>query len=191
MKNSQKSLTKTHYLLIAFSFSCMAVLHAEDKDIYEQINDEGVIEFTDIPNKKNRPVHLPKMNTYKQKKLPPITRNPTPPKEEVETYEELIVTSPLHDSHIRQTTGKIVVTINVEPALKRGHSILITIDNDPTLSATGSLTHYTFEKILRGTHTLQVSVIDKEGEKLFEAKESTFHLHRYINVLPTTTPATK
>ena len=180
-----------------FSYiSCLLVIcvwsfqsQADEKNIYKKTDDKGVVEFTDVPGKNTKPIRVPPMNTYKQKKLPSIKSKPLPA-EVKEAYTELSITSPLHDKAIRENSGKIVIKLKITPALKSEHKILVSIDGDSKTAIKGTSSSVTFDNISRGTHTVQASIIDSEDKVIIKAEATTFHLRRFfVPPKPTTPPA--
>jgi len=181
----------------AFSYiSCLLIIcawsfqsYADDKKIYKKTNDKGVVEFSDVPGKNTKPIRVPPMNTYKQKKLPSIKSKPLPV-EAKEVYTEFSITSPLHDKIMRENSGKITVKLNITPSLKSEHKILVSIDGDSKTAVKGSSSSVTFDNISRGTHSVQASIIDSQDKVIIKAEATTFHLRRFfVPPKATTAPA--
>jgi len=171
----------------SFSYiSCLLIIciwsfqsYADDKQIYKKTNDKGVVEFTDVPGKNTKPIRVPPMNTYKQKKLPSIKSKPLPAEVKA-AYNEFSITSPLHDKVMRDNSGKIVVKLKISPSLNSEHKILVSIDGNSKTAIKGSSSSVTFSNIDRGTHTVQASIVDSQDQVIMESGAITFHLQRYF-----------
>ena len=175
-KNS-KSFSFLSCLLVIYAWSFQS--HADEKSIYKKTNDQGVVEFTDVPGKNAKPVRVPPMNTYKQKKLPRIIDKPLPAELKA-AYTKFSITSPLHDKIMRDNLGNINVKLQISPSLKSEHRILVTIDGDSKTAIKSTSTSVTFNNIDRGTHTVQASIVDSEDQVIMESGTITFHLQRYF-----------
>lgn len=154
-------------------------LQTDKKNIYKQTNKEGVVEFTDIPNKSTKPIRVPSMNTYKQK---PIQRSSTQSETLDKGYTEFAISAPLHDKAVRENSGNVSVKLTLSPKLKAGHSTSVVIDNKKSLSLSGSSLVYTFSNISRGTHSVQAFIHNRKGKVLMKSAVIEFHLLRFIAV---------
>ena len=187
MFNYSKTFSYISCLLVICVWSFQS--QADEKNIYKKTDDKGVVEFTDVPDNNTKPIRVPPMNTYKQKKLPSIKSKPLPA-EVKEGYTELSITSPLHDKIMRENSGKIVVKLEITPSLKTEHKIIVSIDGDSKTAIKGTSSSVTFDNISRGTHTVQASIIDSQDKVIIKAEATTFHLRRFfVPPKPTIAPA--
>ena len=83
--------------------------------------------------------------------------------------------SPTLDSAIRSNKGNISISIILEPSLRSGHRILITMDGKELSKGSGKSASVT--NIDRGTHTVGASVIDSSSNAIISAS-STFSILR-------------
>jgi len=184
LKKTLFSYLNTHLIIIVLGINFLAVnAQADETNIYKHTNEQGVVEFTDLPNQTNKPVHIPPMNTFKQK---PIPRTRTPRKTittpEAVKYTEFTITSPLNDTVVRQNAGNVTVALNLSPALQANHKTKVIIDNDEAMSLSGSSLIYTFSNISRGTHKAQAFIFDPQGKVLIESASVEFHLQRFAPI---------
>lgn len=166
-------------LLGVAGFNCLILsAQAEETNIYKQTNKDGVVEFTDIPNKSGKQIQIPEMNTFKQKAMP-HTVSPKKATPALEKYTEFTITSPLRDKVVRENAGNVTVMLNLVPALKPAHTVKVVIDNDPKLTLTGSSIIFSFKNISRGTHTVLAYILDGQGTVLMESPSVEFNLQRF------------
>ena len=163
------------YIILCFF---LTGLQAEEKSIYKKTNEQGVVEFSDVPSGKSKQINVPKMNTFKQKPLPKIKANKTSTSDE-QTASKLTIKSPLDDASVRANDGNITISILLDTDLSLTQEIQVTIDNDPNLTITGKSTDKQFKNISRGTHQVQAFIVNKSGEILSESNRVTFHLLRF------------
>jgi len=161
-------------LLVLFSATA---LHAEEKKVYKQTADDGVVEFSDQPGTSSSPVTIPKMNTYKQKPIKNIYAKPRK-LQEAEGYKTLTIIAPTNDSIVRANDGNVSITLALKPALKPSHSIRVSIDNSSKTSLTGKTMRFNFKNLSRGTHKAIASVLDNENKALISSRTIEFHLQR-------------
>ena len=92
----------------------------------------------------------------------------------VQPYTRMAITSPTNDQTIRTDTGRLAVTVNLQPHLQKaaGHS-LVAIAGGKRIQGSGNAI-----PILagRGTHQLQAAVIDASGNVVAKTRLITFHI---------------
>ncbi len=156
----------------------MGVALAEESTVYKKYNKEGVVEFSDVPDKNAKSVPIPPMNTYKQKPLP---KNFQKRVESVdpETYQSLVIASPVEDKIVRQNAGNITVSIASKPALNSAHRVRFVLDGNEKTTLLVSKPTVTFKNVSRGTHTVQAFIVNNAGKVLISSKSVKFHLQRF------------
>ena len=93
-------------------------------------------------------------------------------------YTHALIVSPVDDSAVRGNAGRLTVLARVDPPLRRGHRLRLLLDGIAQGVADRAST-FEVENIDRGTHNLQLQVIDDAGRVLFTGTASTFHLLRH------------
>ena len=91
------------------------------------------------------------------------------------SYEKIFVSNPADGSAIRSNNGNVSISIVLEPSLRSGHRILITMDGKELSKGSGKSASVT--NIDRGTHTVGASVIDSSSNAIISAT-STFSILR-------------
>jgi hypothetical protein len=102
------------------------------------------------------------------------------------TYTAVSVVAPANDESVRDNSGTVTIVAGIEPELRPGHQVEVLMDGQ-VVAATGG-NQVTLTEVDRGTHTLQVRVVDQSGAILIEGAPSTFHLLRYAPLLAPNRP---
>ncbi len=153
--------------------------------VYMEKDAQGNITFTDRPSsEKAQPVEVSPPSIYQAPPAPPPARKPSPKKAATTRYESVVITTPTDDEAIRSNNGRLTVSISISPKLRPKHMLELYMDGKKVAETQG----YRFElaDVDRGTHTLQVHVINARGKILISSKPSTVHLLRYA--IPHRTP---
>ena len=93
-------------------------------------------------------------------------------------YTHALIVSPADDSAVRGNAGRLTVLARVDPPLQRGHRLRLLLDGIAQ-GVAGRASTFEVENIDRGTHNLQLQVVDDAGRVLFTGTASTFHLLRH------------
>jgi len=154
--------------------------------VYMEKDSEGNVIFTDKPSSPEaKPVELSPPSTYQPPALPaPPPRKPAAEPAAEAVYESVEIISPADDEPVRANDGRLSVSVEVSPPLKPGHRLELHMDGKKIAETRGD--HFDLENIDRGTHSLQVQVVDEKGKTLISSKAITFHLLRYAIPRPAT-----
>jgi len=94
--------------------------------------------------------------------------------ENLAQYSKLEVISPADDQGFHSNSGILDVSVNVSPALRDGHSLLAFVDGKEHGSGTAS--SITLNNLERGTHSLQIKILDNSGNVVQSSSTTTFHI---------------
>ncbi len=147
--------------------------------VYMEKDADGNTVFTDRPHsKKARPIELSPTSTYSPPASTSTTTNTPYAGNDKQTlhYEFLSIISPTDDSPVRANDGSLEVSIDLSPALQTGHHFVLLIDGSPVGEGMGP--NFSLQNIDRGTHTLQVQVVDDSGNEIISSNNVTFHMLR-------------
>lgn len=169
---------------------CLLVLPAwgADTTVYKRERPDGTIEFSDTPIPGGEAIKVQQVPTYK---LPPI---PKPPKKAAEgpateaAYRGVSITSPTQDATLFFDEAGLPVSVEVQPALKKGHSVVIYLDGQK--AATGASTSFILKDVFRGSHTLAAAVVNAKGAEQLRSSAITFNLVQHTQN-PATPPKKK
>jgi prophage tail gpP-like protein len=157
------------YLLLV---SCAVFVNADT--VYKTVDEDGNIIFTDKPSENAEEIKLKELQTIK---------NPNPAKfklmpkqaDKAFSYKTFLITNPADGSGLRSNNGNLTISVSLEPPLRSGHKIIITMDGQ-TVSA-GTARSVSLQNIDRGTHSIGASVVDS-SDKTISSTTSSFSLLR-------------
>lgn len=89
----------------------------------------------------------------------------------------LQILTPAEDQTIRDNAGNLQVIASGTPALQPGHLYQLLLDGE-ALGSAGADTHFELRNIDRGTHRVQLRVVDGNANELARSPAQTFHLIR-------------
>jgi len=160
------------FLLTLFCLFVTVSVHAET--VYKKVNPDGSVEFTDTGSKDSEEIKIRKPTTYKPPRLP---RLGLPVKKLKPSFNyDLTVTKPKEDSVIVNSLN-VTVAISLQPALLAGHQVRYELAGESKVTSASSAT---FMNVPRGTHSIIVSVIDKNGEVVSPIVSRNFHMKRFF-----------
>jgi Domain of unknown function (DUF4124) len=100
-------------------------------------------------------------------------------------YTDFELLEPESDHSYRSSEGRVPVSLLLRPGLQKGDRIRLTVDG-VQLAERFTTTQLTLDKLSRGTHSLQVEVVDAEGHVVQAASPPvSFHVRRSPEQLPT------
>ena len=185
---------KTLFLLLALVFSVSVAA-----EVYKWIDEEGRVHYGDRPGGSSNVTRLP---GFEASSSPPPVEAPSPkepvpavkPAETtpgVYSFPELFgdrsapgpanysisITTPLQDATVRDNQGIIPVAFTTTPMPDEDFSYQMYLDGEPWFQPFFSQQVY-LSNVERGSHSIQVRLMDSEGSVVGESNSVTFHLHR-------------
>lgn len=187
----------THFLALLLLLPLLSLIPGPADaatQIYRTVDESGTVVFSDVPPPPNRggeAVELRAPNTF----APAATREgglsveewlagrdrQTDAEAADARYQSLRVAYPPHDANIRENAGNVMVTAEIQPDLKPGHQLQLYLDGN--LMQAASTPQIQLQNVDRGTHTLELRVVDDRGEILMASDPSVFHLQRRSVIL--------
>ncbi len=145
-------LKNIYTLTLVLFLACSYVVQASEKPVYKKYNSDGVVEFSDQPSKESKPIHVPHMNTYKQKPFPKTTKEAKDVKKQnaATSYNQLSIISPGNDAFVRENSGRVTVRLKVNPSLSPADSIKVVLDGNAQSAITGKSTSLSFINLAPG-----------------------------------------
>lgn len=159
-------------VLCGFAIPAYAALYkCEDAD--------GNTGYTDEACEGGKEIKLPPLQTYTPVKVPTTSSSPVAGKDLKQAYTQLVITSPKNDKQVYTNTGKVNIVYNLTPELKKakGHKFTMALDGKQ-LSSKGVTSQIQLSNIDRGTHTVQIFVVDTSNQILMSSNTVTFHLQK-------------
>ncbi len=143
--------------------------------VYKTVDKEGRIIFTDRPSEDSETIKLDELQTIKNPNPIQYTPRPKPPADKGPPYKTFMVAEPADGAGIRRNDGSVRISVILEPGLRSGHKIIITLDGKEVSSGTAS--SVSLQNIDRGTHNISARVIDGNAEEIISTT-SRFSLLR-------------
>ncbi len=168
-------------------FALIILAISANAELFKWKDADGNIIFSDQP-----PPDIDKVESeVKKESLPHIntvpaldmtksrTDNSSKAKASKVSYKSLAIITPLHDSEVRENSGKVHISVRVEPAIfvERGHQLIIYMDGVEV--SKGEKTSIIIDNVDRGTHHVKASIVNNQGFVLRETRVTTFTLHRF------------
>ena len=144
------------------------------EQIYRSVDDQGQPVFSDQAGEGSQPVTLAPTNT-----VPPGTLSPDVDQAAAQSPSDYAVAirSPSNDESFVNTGGSFSVVADIQPAPESGAMVQLLVDGavygEPQAGGVFEL-----NGLPRGSHTLQVEVIDAQGSSLGASDAITVHVHQ-------------
>ena len=148
--------------------------------VYKKTNPDGSVEFTDQASQDSEEVKVREPTTYTAPRLPRL--NLPSKKLSPGLNYSLVITKPVNNTIIHNKID-IVVSVTLQPALNRryNHKIRYQLAGQSIVSENDSVT---FKNVNRGTHRIEASIINAEGEVVSPVASTVFHLKRFFKKPP-------
>lgn len=148
--------------------------------IYKKVGPYGTIQFTDRSSEGAKPVELEELQTYRAP--PPVVEpeQPVPLTAQQSTryaYQSIAITTPVNEETIRDTHGNVNVNVAIVPPLQKGDKVAISLDGK-VVGEPEATTAFHLTGVYRGTHQLEASVIDAQGNEIIHSEVITFFMHQ-------------
>ena len=172
---------KTHLLctaLLAIVTATMSVSTAAQTNVYKSVNKEGIVEYSDQPTKGAEQIKVKNPTSVTLPKSSDVFKSSGSNQntESTNTYQSIVITQPANDSAFNSGSGQVSISSETTPSLKNDHSIQLMVDGTKYNSnKSGS---FSLSNVDRGTHQVQVNVVDEAGNTLISSDITTFTLHR-------------
>lgn len=151
------------------------------RDIYKWTSDEGIVIYSDTSQAGAEKVRI-STGQGAQSDNPAQAKDSKATADEGQ-YQTFEVAQPENDDTIRNDEGTVTVGLSLSPALLPGHKIHIYLDGDK-IPGEVNATQFTLNKLNRGTHSLQVKVVDAENNPQISTSLVNFHLRKTSSITP-------
>ena len=162
---------------VLIAITSVTVLAAE---VYRIERPDGTVEFSDEPQLGAEKVEIPKIQIYSPPPPPPaksVTSSSEEPEQKQIQYTLLQITSPAYEETLFHSTEGVSVAVSVNPALGKGHEIVILFDGGEAARGRGN--SFTIKDVDRGSHTLKAIIEDKKGRILKSSDPVIFFLRQH------------
>ena len=169
--------------LLFFSVSLNAI---SSDYVYKRINPDGTVEYSDKRLEGGEVIKVPKGSTFTlpTQKTSASTADGDPTTKKIDY--ELTIVAPTDDQSIRSNNGNVAFTASLSPSqLIEGQRISWSLDGQEIPKFNGLVAK--MKNVDRGTHELQVNIVDDKGGIIASSETITFHLLR-VSVRPPPPP---
>jgi hypothetical protein len=186
MPRNSRWIVNARLLLVGLLL--LPALGVSQGQIYRHVDEKGNVTFSDQPMPGGEKVEVAPVQTFKP--LPGAkaiierdtveARRARAEREAARVdagYAAFTIVSPEQDQALRSNNGNVTVGIAIEPELKPKHYLVYMLDGAPFGERVKS-TIQTFENLDRGTHSVQIALVDDAGEEISRTDMVTFHLLR-------------
>ena len=144
--------------------------------VFIRVDPEGKVYFSDQPGPDARQIEVAPAQTIS---LPPVTGREEAVAEQDQAapeYTSFEIVSPASEEELRANDGNITVQLSLQPQLKSGHLIMLTIDGEAIKSGGGM--SVVLRNLSRGRHTVEAQVVDDAGKVLIQTGVVGFNVLR-------------
>lgn len=146
--------------------------------VFKWVDASGQVHFSDQPVDGAEKLDLPEPTVYSPRPLPGQEEDQAGQGTVVgAAYRSFAVVSPRENVTIYDNDGSVKVSLEIQPALLKGHKFRLFLDGAPV---SGELTtpQITLQNVDRGTHTVSAAILDQGGIELGRTARVTFHLRQ-------------
>ncbi|MCB1878102.1 MAG: DUF4124 domain-containing protein [Chromatiales bacterium] len=146
-------------------------------EIYKHVGPDGAIIYSDRPEQGSEPLNLPGLNRFASPRRANSggSAGPASDAQAATTYRSVRILQPTQDQTVQHNGGRVNVSLLLEPALRPGNGIRIIL-NGFTKPEPINATQFILADMNRGTNTLQVEVVDTEGQVLGQSETVSFNV---------------
>jgi len=162
-------------LLVLCLLAATAVLAQE---AYRWVDEDGVVHYSDRPREGAEQIRLPAPNVAATRR---VTRPAATPKDDESTaapavrYDSIEIVSPAAEETLWNIEGVLSVSVALTPALRPGHQVRA-YHNGQVRPVNG--TSFQLQEVWRGSHNIQVEVVDETGKLMIRSKSSRFFVQQ-------------
>ena len=135
---------------------CLAL--SSQAQVFKTVDEDGNVTFSDRPAENSTEVEIQQPNTVSPVEAPSASATAEPREPELVDYAELKITSPADQQIIPNGRLPLTVFSHIEPSLREGHQVRLLINGED--SGTNRSGVFNLERLYRGTHTMQLEVLD-------------------------------
>ena len=140
---------------------------------------DGKVYFSDQPDPGARQIEVAPAQTIS---LPPATGQAESVGDQdqpASLYTAFAIVSPANEQEVRANNGNVMVQLSLQPELKPGHTITLTIDGeDGEAVKPGGGMSIALRNLSRGRHTVEALVVDDAGKVLIRTGAIGFNVLR-------------
>ena len=156
--------------------------------LYQSVAPDGSVTFSDTPSVGSHPYDMMSGNvsgftaTEATALVTPADASALPASSAISPYTTLAITQPLDQTTFQNQTP-ISVLVAIQPMLKAGDKVKLMLDGVAVGAPQDSL-RFTLTDLARGTHQLQVAIVNSDGATLKSSLSVTVFKQQATVLLP-------
>lgn len=162
-------------LLLVPVFACATV----SAQVFKRVGPDGTVYFSDQPGPDAQQIEVAPAQTIS---LPPVPRQAETSGDQHQAgpvYTAFSIVSPTSEQAIRANDGNVVVQLSLQPELRSGHTITLTVDGeDGEAIKSGRGMSIALSNLSRGRHSVEAVVVDDAGKVLIQTDAVGFNVLR-------------
>ena len=157
--------------------------------IYQSVDSQGNVVFSDNPSADAEPVKLPQLPTYSAPSYKSVASDSseTDQEDQQNPYKSLTIVQPEQEGTVRDNPGNVLVTTVSDPRLRSNDRLQFYLDGLPTGEPVKT-PQAVLSNVPRGEHRVEVAIVDNSGSELIRSSSTTFYLHRQTINSPARVP---
>lgn len=161
-------------ILILMLLAVSSIAAADE--VYRWVDKDGQVHYSDRPHEGAEIVTLSKAQTFSMPAVKPTqrTKGKQDNSQKTDSYSSVTIASPAPDEVLWGTDGKVKVSVSVQPQLRRGHRLMVYLDNKAVARLTGNQREAELTEVFRGEHTLRAEVLDSTGSVVAKSNSAPF-----------------
>ena len=163
---------------ILLALCLLAATAALAQEAYRWVDEDGVVHFSDRPREGAEQITLPAPNvaTTRSVARPATASGDEEPDEAPPVrYESIQIVSPAAEETLWNIEGVLNVSVALTPGLQPGHQVRA-YHNGEVQPVSG--TSFQLQEVWRGSHNLQVEVVDETGKLMIRSQPSQFFVQQ-------------
>lgn len=156
---------------------CLVVTPAVGEEAYRWVDENGVIHYSDTPFPGAERVELGEVQTFSAPTAPDRPSPPSPSAGQdaaMDLYPTFRIVQPAPEQTIRDNSGTLDVSLEVEPRIRTGHRLELFLNGQSVDGIPRATTRFTIDGVPRGEHTLRAELRDGSGNPVAESPTVRF-----------------
>ncbi len=158
---------------------CLVVTPALGEEAYRWVDENGVIHYSDTPFPGAERVELGEVQTFSAPSVPspaPAPSTSSAGDTATDLYPTFKIVQPAPEQTIRDNSGTLDISLEVEPRIRTGHRLELFLDGQSVDGIPRSTTRFTIDGVPRGDHTLRAELRDGSGNTVAESATVRFYV---------------
>lgn len=176
---------------ILFLGSVLAASAVYGAEIWRWKDANGVVHYSDspVPGAERIDVQVtPPASAATPPSFPEYSGSQQTAGPESDEYTRCEVQQPVNDATL-QFSEPVNVSLVIEPALDARHRVQVLLNGTPHPTWPGAATSHSLGNMYRGSYTLAVRILDRDGNVLCSGPVSSFHVRQPSLLSPQRRPA--